>query len=403
MNFIIILIITLLCSTFAISQSTYKSSWCATDFSEDLFSSAGDCLNDFTDNNYQLVRFIDSNVHTPINDPYPCFAGENITVWWGIKLNTTTQAIVDINDLSWVVVEEGEDAFNGTMCQSWIWGDATTSTLSSQNTLNPVSGPWYDEDDDECGDVYGIDTENTVVFPLRDYLIACPEIYDDLTVGQNLTLSFVFGGNAGGGTACEDSSLNYGTRWTQCAELTTPVVVTLSPCDGVDTRDDTHGTIYKEQTVLINVLNNDFRTYRGPVDATSLEIIVQPSRGVATVDVDTYSISYTNTGGSGGSEDSFTYRICNVCGNCDTATVTLNAPNITSAQLAIIIAISVLVGILVLVSVLCCRASSPTYEGGYANKISQRRRRRRMRKRSNMSTGTSLIGSQMPYKKFTLN
>ena len=73
--------------------------------------------------------------------------------------------------------------------------------------------------------------------------------------------------------------------------------------------------------VVIDVLGND--TDRdGDLDPTSVSIVAGPSHGTVDVDPDVGEVTYSPDSSYTGT-DSFTYKVCDVDGNCDTATVTV--------------------------------------------------------------------------------
>ncbi|TFB56212.1 tandem-95 repeat protein [Cryobacterium sp. Sr3] len=73
--------------------------------------------------------------------------------------------------------------------------------------------------------------------------------------------------------------------------------------------------------VVIDVLDND--TDRdGDLDPTSVSIVAGPSHGTVDVDPDVGEVTYSPDSSYTGT-DSFTYKVCDVDGNCDTATVTV--------------------------------------------------------------------------------
>ncbi|TFD30853.1 tandem-95 repeat protein [Cryobacterium sp. TMT1-19] len=73
--------------------------------------------------------------------------------------------------------------------------------------------------------------------------------------------------------------------------------------------------------VVIDVLDND--TDRdGDLDPTSVSIVAGPSHGTVDVDPDVGEVTYSPDSSYTGTV-SFTYKVCDVDGNCDTATVTV--------------------------------------------------------------------------------
>lgn len=78
-------------------------------------------------------------------------------------------------------------------------------------------------------------------------------------------------------------------------------------------KDDTL-TVQQGQTGAVNVLANDSAA-DNPIDASSLSIVANPSRGQAAIGTDHSTISYTPTDGFSGS-DSVIYRICDTTGLC---------------------------------------------------------------------------------------
>lgn len=72
---------------------------------------------------------------------------------------------------------------------------------------------------------------------------------------------------------------------------------------------------------MVDVLGND--TDRdGDRDPTSVLIVAGPSHGTVDVDPDTGEVTYSPASSYTGT-DSFTDKVCDVDGNCDTATVTV--------------------------------------------------------------------------------
>ena len=84
--------------------------------------------------------------------------------------------------------------------------------------------------------------------------------------------------------------------------------------------EDNDVTTTTGKPVVVDVLGND-TDLDGDLDPTSVSIIAGPSHGTVDVDPDTGEVTYSPDSSYTGT-DSFTYKVCDVDGNCDTATVT---------------------------------------------------------------------------------
>ncbi len=84
--------------------------------------------------------------------------------------------------------------------------------------------------------------------------------------------------------------------------------------------------------VVIDVLGND-TDLDGDLDPTSVSIVAGPSHGTVDVDLDTGEITYSPDSSYTGT-DSFTYKVCDIDGNCDTATVTVKVGVLVGPRVA---------------------------------------------------------------------
>ncbi len=109
-----------------------------------------------------------------------------------------------------------------------------------------------------------------------------------------------------------------------CSTATVDVTVN-SVNDGPDAVDD-GDTVDEDSSVTVDVLGNDTDVDDG-LDPASVTVTSGPSNGSTSVNPDG-SIDYTPDPDFSGT-DSFTYRVCDLAGLCDTATVdvTVNEVN----------------------------------------------------------------------------
>jgi VCBS repeat-containing protein len=107
---------------------------------------------------------------------------------------------------------------------------------------------------------------------------------------------------------------------------TATVTITVNAVNDPPIAVDDTDTVNEDATVTVDVLGNDIDVDDG-LDPGSVTVLTGPSSGSTSVNPDG-SIDYTPDADYFGS-DSFTYRVCDFAGSCDTATVdvTVNAVN----------------------------------------------------------------------------
>ena len=107
-----------------------------------------------------------------------------------------------------------------------------------------------------------------------------------------------------------------------CDRATVTINVTAPPITPAPpVAEDNDVSTVEGEPIVIDVLGND-TDLDGDLDPTSVSIIDGPQHGTVEVDPDTGEISYTPDPDYTGT-DTFTYQICDLDGNCDTATVTV--------------------------------------------------------------------------------
>ena len=110
-------------------------------------------------------------------------------------------------------------------------------------------------------------------------------------------------------------------------------------CDPLPMANDDNATVDSNEPSTINVLVNDSFGDDGP-SQSAITVVTPPSHGVATVnnngtpnDPTDDTIIYTPTTNYTGT-DQFTYRICELTGDCDDATVFINVAPVNDPPLA---------------------------------------------------------------------
>lgn len=322
---------------------------CASDYSNATYISTGSCTASIPGTPANWTLYLDEDDPQGISDPVYCPPGESITVSWGLKLNLDDVSVMDLYDAIVVISQEG-DAFNGTDCQGFYWSGPQGP---SQNALNPVNGPWAPSgsDDDACGDLVPADTQ--VVFAITEATIVCPETYADPVAGESLTFGVIVGGTgASNSNDCVDAS-NIGGLWDTCFEISSPPSVDVTPCQEIMVADDSkNGIVYNGKDKLIDVVANDFINSENQVDLSSLVIVTPPEKGNVTVNANG-TITYINPREKiedqpKGVKDSFVYEICNICGACANATVSIRASALSQGGA---IGIGVGAGVLAIISI----------------------------------------------------
>ncbi len=89
------------------------------------------------------------------------------------------------------------------------------------------------------------------------------------------------------------------------------------------TVNDDIAILYEEDTVALNVLNNDYGLSGG---IASLSIVTEPENGVVKV-LDDYTIQYVPNQSFYG-EDEFVYEVCNMDGSCGKGSVAVTVYNV---------------------------------------------------------------------------
>ena len=115
----------------------------------------------------------------------------------------------------------------------------------------------------------------------------------------------------------------------RCDTAIVTVRVTAPPATSAPpVAEDNDVTTTNGKPVVIDVLGND-TDLDGDLDPTSVSIVAGPSHGTVDVDPDTGEVTYSPDSSYTGT-DSFTYKVCDVDGNCDTATVTVKVGVVAS-------------------------------------------------------------------------
>ena len=219
----------------------------------------------------------------------------------------------------------GNDSFTYEVCDFTGLCDSATVDI----TVNAVNDPPDAQDDSGAG-VWGVDIDVDVLANDSD---------PDGTVDDS-SVTVVSGPGNGNATVNADGSVTYvaddgfvgtdsfdyrvcddGTP-TECDTAT--VTITVSANQGPDAVDDSSTLDEDTGPVTIDVLGNDSDPEGGALTVTGAG---PAAHGTVVVNPDG-SIDYTPDADWNGT-DSFTYTVCDVAGNCSTATVTVtvNAVN----------------------------------------------------------------------------
>jgi hypothetical protein len=102
-----------------------------------------------------------------------------------------------------------------------------------------------------------------------------------------------------------------------CANATVTVMVTAPPPGALSVADDSAST-RRNAGVIVKVTANDL----GDIDQSTLSVVSGPSNGTASNVGGSGNLRYEPDRGFAG-VDSFTYRVCDVSGDCATGTVTI--------------------------------------------------------------------------------
>ncbi|MDW8239500.1 MAG: tandem-95 repeat protein [Acidobacteriota bacterium] len=219
----------------------------------------------------------------------------------------------------------GVDTFTYRICDTTSLCDTAVVTV----TIRPVNDP-----PDAVNDSYNATEDTTLTVSAAQGVLANDVDVDGnpLTVTSTGFITTTRGGtvsmNANGSFSydppanfCGQDSFTYtisdGQGGTDTATVTLNVACVNDPPVA---NDDTRGT--SENTpVVINVLSND-SDVDGNLDPTSVSITVNPRHGTVTVNPVTGAVTYMPNAGFNGT-DTFTYRVCDTNGACDTALVTV--------------------------------------------------------------------------------
>jgi len=113
-----------------------------------------------------------------------------------------------------------------------------------------------------------------------------------------------------------------------CATAT--VTITINPVNDIPAAVDDNATTNEDTPVTINVLGNDTGLGDGGLTVT---IPTAPANGTVTVNPDN-SVTYTPNPDFNGN-DTFTYQVCDVNGECSTATVTITVTPVNDIPMAV--------------------------------------------------------------------
>ncbi len=109
--------------------------------------------------------------------------------------------------------------------------------------------------------------------------------------------------------------------------------VTIQVSNQAPTAVDDVFSVYEDEPSPLNVIGNDTDP-QDNLDPTLVSIVTNPVNGTVVVDAVTGAIEYTSNLDYNGS-DSFVYRVCDVTGYCDEATVSLTVLAVNDAPVAI--------------------------------------------------------------------
>ncbi|HCT30888.1 MAG TPA: hypothetical protein DIW31_09175, partial [Bacteroidales bacterium] len=107
-----------------------------------------------------------------------------------------------------------------------------------------------------------------------------------------------------------------------CATATVTITVNSTGTDHLPVAVDDNASTEKDKEVVINVLSNDTGLEDGGLAVT---VVNQPIHGTIVINADN-TITYTPETGYAG-EDSFTYQVCDVDGDCSTAIANITIEN----------------------------------------------------------------------------
>ncbi|TFC53273.1 tandem-95 repeat protein [Cryobacterium sp. TMT2-17-1] len=239
------------------------------------------------------------------------------------SVNATTGVVTYTPSGSYV----GSDSFEYRICDGRPVCDTATVTLNV--TAVPVVQSSPVAVDDSSPAVSGV----TLVIDVAD---------NDSDVDANLDVTTVSVTVAPSHGAFSVDPVSGEIRYTADSLYTGTDTFTYEICDTTDRCDtaivtvrvtappatstppvaaDNDVTTTTGKPVVIDVLDND--TDRdGDLDPTSVSIVAGPSHGTVDVDPDVGEVTYSPDSSYTGT-DSFTYKVCDVDGNCDTATVTV--------------------------------------------------------------------------------
>jgi hypothetical protein len=116
----------------------------------------------------------------------------------------------------------------------------------------------------------------------------------------------------------------------ECVSAT--VTITVNEVNDPPVAVDDADSVDEDSLVTVDVLGNDSDPDDG-LDASSVTVTSGPSNGLTSVNPDG-SIDYTPDPDFSGS-DSFTYEVCDLAGDCDTATVTITVNEVNDPPTAV--------------------------------------------------------------------
>ena len=219
----------------------------------------------------------------------------------------------------------GTDSFTYQVCD--LAGDCDTATVDI--TVNDVNDPPVALDDSAAGvwgedidvDVLANDSDSDGTLDDTSVTVTSGPSNGSATVNPDGSITYVADDGFVGVDTFDYEVCDDGTP-VECDTAT--VDVTVSANQGPDAVDDTATVDEDSGPVTIDVLSNDSDPEGGALDVTSAG---PAANGTVTVNPDG-TIDYTPDPDFSGT-DTFTYTVCDIAGNCSTATVvvTVNEVN----------------------------------------------------------------------------
>jgi len=227
----------------------------------------------------------------------------------------------------------GPDSFVFEVCDPDVGHGCAQATVTI--TVTPVNDPPVANDDTrtisedtETGffSLLVSDPDNTLAEIVCDCQV--PPSHGTVVRGPNHTVNYIPDPGFNGADTftyevCDPSGL--------CDTAT--VTVDVLPVPDPPVANDDGASVPEDGSVVIPVTDNDTDP-DGDLDLTSVTVLTQPSHGDVTVNPVTGAITYEPDPDYNG-PDTFTYRICDLLGVCDTATVTVTVAPVDDPPVAV--------------------------------------------------------------------